>query len=409
MTILAGQLLLAESPNQLELRPGFVRIDDDHIREVVEGELPRSADYLNPNALICPGFIDTHLHLPQFNMIGAHSMPLLQWLESVVFSEEEKWADASYAHKMSTQVYRQLLSVGTTSFCAYASVHHDATLCAMELAHQTGFRALIGQVLMNRFAPKSLCPSTNQLIDEASKTIERFPIDKQIAAAVTPRFAISCTYDLLEAAGRLATQASAFVQTHLSETVAECRQVSELFDGARYVDVYQKSGLLGTRSILGHGIHLSVSDRKVLADHECKIAHCPTANTFLGSGAMDREALETDSVTVVLGSDIGAGYERSMVRVARAMIETASLRQNKIPSASSAWYDITAGAADALGWSDVGRLQSGCRADVLVIEPDIKWIDSPVDPLSMLMFAWDDRWIKRTYLRGQWRHTEDSR
>lgn len=405
MTILAGQLLLPKGPQHVELRPGFIRIDDGHIREVVEGELPRSADYIHSNAMICPGFIDTHLHLPQFNMIGAHSLPLLQWLETVVFAEEQKWADADYAREMSANVYEQLLSVGTTSFCAYASVHHGATIAAMELADQIGFRALIGQVLMNRFAPESLCLSTNQLIDEASKTIERFPVDDQIAAAVTPRFAISCTGDLLAAAGRLASERNAFVQTHLSETLSECRQVSELFDGNRYVDVYRKAGLLGSKSLLGHGIHLLDIDRDVLAQHRCKIAHCPTANSFLGSGAMDREALEADSVAVVLGSDIGAGYERSMVRVARAMIETASLKKNRIPSASSAWHDITAGAAAALQWSDVGRLQSGCRADVLVIEPDIKWLDSPADPLSMLMFAWDDRWIKRTYLRGIKRYT----
>ena len=130
------------------------------------------------------------------------------------------------------------------------------------------------------------------------------------------------------------------------------------------------------------------------------IAHCPTANSFLRSGAMPwREHLEA-GVGVTLGSDIGGGYERAMPRVAKAMIETASARGDAYPSAAQAWWQITGGNAAALGWQDVGSLQAGASADLLVIEPDVPWLDH-VDPLAMLLWAWDDRWLKRTVVQGR--------
>ena len=115
---------------------------------------------------------------------------------------------------------------------------------------------------------------------------------------------------------------------------------------------------------------------------------------------MNRDVLLSDAVRIALGSDIGAGYERSMVRVGRAMIESASAIGENYPTPSQAWYQITAGTADVLGWQDAGRIAQGNPADLLVIQPDIAWLDSSVDPLAMLMFAWDDRWLSKTMLRG---------
>jgi len=222
-----------------------------------------------------------------------------------------------------------------------------------------------------------------------------------MAAAVTPRFAISCTEELLIAAGRLAKAKGTLIQTHLAETVAECEFVGQLFGGKSYVDVYDETGLLTPKSIFGHGIYLDRDARLKLVERQSMIAHCPTANSFLRSGTMNRAALQNDGVKHVLGSDIGAGYERSMVRVARAMIEAAATLGESYPSAAEAWHSITAGNADQLGWSDSGRLRTGSSADFVVIKPNIAWQDCLVDPLAMLMFAWDDRWIQNVFLRGK--------
>ncbi len=403
--LLAGQLLLEDSAPRCRLAPGYLRIDQGRIQEVVIGELPKQPDFGGPGYVISPGFIDSHLHLPQFDMIGAHGLPLLEWLNQVTFPAERRWENVDFARSMTQRVLNQCLSHGTTTICAYATVHHQSALAALETAMAVGMRGVIGQVLMNREAPAYLVRSAGELIEQTSQLIDRFPPTGRMAAAVTPRFAISCTSDLLLTAAALAHERGAIVQTHLAETRAECKLVSKLFDGKSYVDVYGDAGLLTPKTVFGHGIYLDRIDRDRLAAGGSIIAHCPTANSFLRSGTMSRQELLTDNVTVALGSDIGAGYERSMVRVARAMITTAADLGDDYPSAASAWHSITAGNADALGWSDAGRLRVGDPADLVIIEPNIAWQNESVDPLSMLMFAWDDRWIKRVYLRGERRYS----
>jgi guanine deaminase len=411
---IAGQLLLEAtaavsggsipptSPpiGRCRIAPGMVRIREGRITEVIEGELSPNADAGGPQYLVSPGFVDTHLHLPQFDMIGAHGLPLLQWLSDVTFRAEAKWADVDYAAAMVRRAVSQCFSFGTTAICAYATVHHAATAAALRIASDAGMRGVIGQVLMDQQAPDSLCRPAAQLIEEAAMLLDRFPPGSSMAAAVTPRFAITCSAGLLADAGRLASERSAIVQTHLAETVPECWRVSELFDGMSYVDVYDRAGLMGPKSIFGHGIYLNEVDRRKIASAHSMIAHCPTANSFLRSGTMHRESLVNDHVAVTLGSDIGAGYERSMVRVGRAMIEAAASLGDHYPDAATAWHAITTGNANHLGWTDIGRIATGAAADLVLIKPDIPWLDRTVDPLSQLMFAWDDRWIERTWVSG---------
>ena len=401
MTIITGQLLLCDQPPTARIEPGWLRIRDGHIDEVVTGEIAKNTDLGSANALISPGFVDTHLHLPQFDMIGAHGLPLLDWLENVTFPSEQKWEDESYAQNMTERVLNQCLSVGTTAVCAYATVHHAAAIAAIETAKKINMRGVIGQVLMDRNAPDYLCRDPKKQIDEAKSTLVAFPPNERLSAAVTPRFAISCTPDLLRDAGVLAVEHDAVVQTHLAETARECDFVRELFDGVNYVNVYKNANLVGPRVVFGHGIHLDQADRRLLSESSAIIAHCPTANSFLRSGTMNRQQLLDDSVRVSLGSDIGAGYERSMVRVGRAMIESASGLGENYPSPAEAWYQITAGNADTMQWADAGRIEKGNPADILIVEPSVPWLDSSIDPLAMLMFCWDDRWLTHTLLMGQ--------
>jgi guanine deaminase len=296
---------------------------------------------------------------------------------------------------------KQLFSFGTTGICAYATVHHASARASIEVANDIGMRGVIGQVLMDRQAPAELCHEADRLLDEAATLCDEYPPELPMAAAVTPRFAVSCSQRLLAGAGQIAANAGATIQTHLAETIKECQLVRELFSGTEYIDVYRETGLLGPKSVFGHGVHLTRLDRMKLHEAGATIAHCPTANSFLRSGTMNRGELRRDSVAIALGSDIGAGYERSMVRVARAMIEAASLVGDEFPTAAAAWYSITAGNADVLGWSDTGRLEVGKTADVAVIQPDLPWLDQSFDPLAMLMFAWDDRWVKHVYRGGR--------
>ena len=333
-------------------------------------------------------------------MIGAHGLSLLRWLDEVTFPAEAKWSDPDYAQAMTDRALQQLIGKGTTGICAFATVHHEAAKAALQVATETGIRGVIGQVMMDRGGPTELIRETSQLISEVAQLGKQFPSSGRMAAAVTPRFAISCSEELLQQAAALSWEQNSLIQSHLAETENECDVVGDLFDGRSYVEVYQEAGLLNERAVYGHGVHLDDHDRSMLAQSGAVVAHCPTANTFLRSGTMHRAAHVRDDVRLAIGSDIGAGYERSMVRVGRAMIEAAATIDDEIPDAAAAWHAITAGNADALGWQDAGRLQVGASADVVVIEPDIPWLDSPVDPLAKLMFAWDDRWVSRTFLRG---------
>lgn len=393
---IAGQLVLPDGEARVRLSPGVVSMHGPRITSVVEGEIPDAPDFGGEDCLISPGFVDAHVHLPQFDSIGVEGLELLDWLDRVIFPAEARWADADYAGAMAARVARQLLSFGTTSTAAYATVHHRAAQAAIAAVAEAGLGGYVGQVLMDRGAPAELVRPAGQLITEAAKLAGL----GRIAPAVTPRFAISCSDDLLRASGELAAATGWLVQTHLAETRAEIREVERLFGGLRYAEVYQRAGLLGPRSVLGHGIHLDDQDRAQIAQAGSVVAHCPTANRFLRAGAMDREAHLRAGMRVAVGSDVAGGPDRSMVRVARAMMETARQLGSTGPTAAEAWWAITQGNARCLGLvPHVGTLASSRWADVVLIRPDIAWRATP-DPLGSVLWGWDDRWVRRVWTGG---------
>ncbi|MDX1963473.1 MAG: amidohydrolase family protein [Pirellulales bacterium] len=437
--IIAGQLLLPSVGDTCQLLPGWLRVEKGMITQVQTGHIPPSADLGGEAYLITPGFVDAHVHLPQFPVMGHDGGTLLDWLEQSVFPEEARWRDPGYAAERSQTVLRQMLSYGTTSCCAYATVHAAGAAAALECFAAAGVRAGIGQVLMDRLAPPELLCPVDQQLAETRALCQRYPrrqlanptVIHRVEAVVTPRFALSCTDGLLHGAGEIARQTGALAQTHLAENLAECQAVARLFPGMTYTEVYARAGLLGPRTLLAHGIHLSQTERGLLRRHGGTIVHCPTANNFLMSGIMPRDQWLAESLPLALGSDIGAGTERSLVRVARAKIETAknhSLRgQNPgksgevycspqttpivqpgpapvasehHPTPAHAWWQITAGNAARLGWEDVGRLCAGSAGDVLVIRPDADWLSAP-QPLGYALFAWDDRWLRQTVVAGR--------
>jgi guanine deaminase len=408
--IVSGQLLLPHRPQSVTLVPGTLTVRGDRIASINTG-LHAHPDFGGPEHLISPGFVDTHVHLPQFDSIGADGMELLDWLDRVIFPAEAKWADADIAGAMATRAAKELLSFGTTSVAAYATSHHAGARAAIEALADAGMGGYVGQVLMDRNAPSELLVPAKESLASAARLAPR----GRIVPAVTPRFAITSTEELLQGAGDLARKTGSPIQTHLSETSREVERVSELFNGRSYVDVYKQAGLLGPRSILGHGIWLGDGDHRVLNESGAVVAHCPTANRFLEAGEMDRARALAAGVRASLGSDVAAGPDRSMIRVARAMIDTAKqVRQGRganptpkgsgehrgIPDAAECWWQVTAGNADAMGLAETGRLGTGMWADLAVIRPAHAWLRSP-DPLAAVLYAWDDRWLEATLVGGR--------
>lgn len=417
---IAGWLMLedrvAGGVGRVRLTRGWLRVQEGQIVEVQAGEDGGDCELGGPGFIVMPGLIDAHVHLPQFGIIGAYGLTLLDWLSRVTFPAERAWADEQAARSQTRSAIERMLRCGTTGFAAYATVHAEATQAAIEVAKKIGVRAHIGQVLMDRNAPKALCPPAGQQLDETRALLDRYPPGKRVSAAVTPRFALTCSEALLIGAGELARSRGALIQTHLAETLEECAAARKAFGKADYTSVYEEAGLLTPRTVLGHGIYLDQAELSTLAEHGASIAHCPTANSFLMSGRFNRHRTQAAGIHIALGSDIGGGYEVSMVRVARAMVQTAwalvmeaspddkdALQQALSSVVSEAWHTITAGNADALGWPDAGRIAMGCPADLILVQPeiDLSQLDAHLDPLAAMLFGWDDRWVHSTLLRGQ--------
>lgn len=402
--ILAGQLISDQGSNSVRLERGWLEVQGTLIVHRESGRCPHQVDLGDDDTIISPGFIDAHVHLPQFDIIGAEGMTLLDWLQRVVFPAEARWEDTSFAESMIARVYRQLISAGTTSFLAFATVHHRPALLALEMAREVGFRCAIGQVLMDRYAPDDLIRPAAQLAAEAEKLLtwtDRTP-NSRVSGALAPRFAISCSEALLDAAGRLAKQFDALVETHLAETQQECDLAMRLFPGsANYVQVYERFGLVTPKTLFGHCVWIGEEERQMLAARQAVAVHCPAANTFLRSGTFGLHSAYTSNLRVAIGSDIGAGYETSMIRVAKAAIETAIHRQEQPPTSEQMWWHLTAGNAAALGWQNaVGRLESGMEADLCIIQPPIPWQSAP-NPLDAVFYGWDDRWIRHVMIGGK--------
>ena len=402
-TTIGGWLGLSGAQGKLRLARGVLTTANHRIETV--RELPGDAamptvDYGGEGSVILPGFVDTHLHLPQWDSIGAEGLTLLDWLDRVIFPAEARWQDPDFAGDMATRAAAELRSFGTTAIAAYGTVHHAGTTAAMRAGAEAGLRAAVGQVMMDRGAPGELVRPAKQLLEEA-RAMQSIDWPGRVEHAVSPRFAISCTPELLAGAGKLLQESGAIVQTHISEMQPECERVREMFGGARYAEVYRDTGLLGPRSVLGHGVWLDDVERTILRDANAVIAHCPSANLFLDSGMLDLEATKAAGVRVSLGSDVAAGSDRSMPRVARWMIETARARGAATPpTADQAWWTITAGNADALGWRDSGRLTPGAWADLVIATPTRAWSEGTDRALAHLLYAWDERWIDHVMLAG---------
>lgn len=412
--LVQGQLLLPDDVSGVRLACGQLLIERGHIARIAVFDVKNnnshrigSPDLGSDRCLISPGFIDAHLHLPQFDSIGVDGLTLLDWLNAAIFPAEARWEDPDFAEAMAARVTRRLLAAGTTGIAAYATVHHESCVRAMRVLSNAGLRGYVGQVLMDQHAPAELLRPAAQLLKEAG-AFQDHPA--RIAPIVSPRFAITCSRELLAGAGGLAHSTGWMIQTHLAETSEECRRVRELH-GAEYLEVYQQAGLLTARSLLGHSIWLNDTELRTMSSAGAVAAHCPGANLFLQAGRFDRARASRVGVRVALGSDVAGGPDVSMVRVARAMIETAKrvgpdhATPAALPSARDAWHQITRGNALALGLENAGRLHVGDPADVLVIDPGVgpaaepDWLYAS-DPLAKLLYAWDDRWISRVICEG---------
>jgi len=366
-------------------------------------------------AWILPGFIDSHIHFCQLDLIGCYAGELLQWLTQHTFPHEQFLMADTLLLQESARVFVDQLAIhGTTLACIYGPSQLVPTEILFQELAKRGIRAILGKTSMDRHAPADLLSSVEhdiQAHEQLYRDWHNYQGDGRLFYAITPRFAPSCSDELMVSLASFKDRYSeVYVQTHYAENLDELKWVQELYPSCHdYLAVYSSFGLIGNKSILGHGIHVSPRECQSLANSGATIAHCPTSNLFLGSGLCPVSWLQESGVSVSLGTDVGAGTSFSMWQTMAEAYKVAKLRGESI-SPSELFYLATLGAAEALGLEDrLGSLSIGKQADFQVIDPTrqallVRRLERSTD-LDQLLFAFmhhcDDRCVMATYVDGR--------
>ena len=373
--------------------------------------------------VVVPGLVDLHAHLPQIPNAGLGSgLDLLTWLDRYIFPLERAY-DRTVAERQAPAAFRAFAAAGTTTVVAYAALWEDSTDAAFAAAEAHGIRAVIGKVMMDRLtydtqiAPNEILETSLRQSDElASRWHGRD--DGRLRYAFTPRFAVSCSAEMLRESAALAARHGAYWQTHLSEDAGEIDEVRRLFpDATDYLDVYDRAGALGPRTILAHAIHCSDREVARIVESGSGVAHCPASNLFLSSGLMPLATYRHAGVNVGLGSDVAAGPEMSLFTVMRAAAVTQRVLElsGSVDRSASLhgvdWLRLaTLDGARALGMeAEIGSLEAGKEADLVAIDPrlttplpgDEPPLASADDVMSRLVFRPHPNMVRAAWVRGR--------
>ena len=370
-----AQILNPVSNTQVDFydRGQLIVNDKGRILEL-SNDAPKKPDL--EGRLIIPGFIDTHVHLPQYHFLGEGlGLPLLEWLQKYTFPTEMRFSNDSFARAVANKFFDDLISHGTTTALVYSTIHKNAADIAFQNAAEKGLRAIIGKVMMDRNSPEELTENTAASMRDSIGLYQKWNgfDNGRLQYVFTPRFAPTCTERLMESVGEFARRNDAFVQTHLSENTDEIAWVNGLFPGSgNYTQVYDSLGLTGQKVIMAHSIHLNDDEVGVLKSTNTKIAHCPYSNQNLLSGTMQYFRLSDNGLVVGLGTDVAGGPSISMfVQMGKAIEESAKIQaqwDGRVLSPTEAFYLATLGGAKVLSMDNVaGNLAVGKEADFLVI------------------------------------------
>lgn len=369
------------------------------------------------DALITPGFIDTHIHYPQTGMIASYGEQLLDWLNTYTFPTEQQFADKAYAAEVAGIFLKELLRNGTTTALVFGTVHPQSVDAFFEAAEALNLRMIAGKVLMDRNAPDYLTDTAESGYAESKALIERWHGKGRLHYAVTPRFAPTSTPEQLALAGKLLNEyPNLYMHTHLSENLQEIEWVKALFPARNgYLDVYDHYQLIGPRAVFAHGVHLCDDECKRLSETGSAVAFCPTSNLFLGSGLFDLPKLERHGVRVGLGTDVGAGTRFSQLQSLNEAYKVMQLQGKKLDPFKSL-YLATLGGAQALYLDDkLGNFARGKDADFVVLDYNataltrfrLRQAKTLAEKLFALIMLGDDRTVLETFAAGQSVHRRD--
>ncbi len=381
-----GFLIDAPTPGKLRaIRDGALLIENGVIADYGDFEAIRASHAgqdirwnHSPESVIIPGLIDVHAHLPQYPSVARYAEALLPWLQRHIFPLEKQFNVAT-SQAQSKAFFEDLARNGTTCAMLYATIFEASTDAAFAAADKSGMRIILGKMMMDVGSYGSLPPEKipDQSCAESEALCRKWNghDNGRLEYAFSPRFAVTCSEDLMRRAAALAQKYGAYIQTHLSENLDEIALVAKLFpERASYTDVYAHCGVLGPKSVLGHCIHLSDAEVELMVKSNSVIAHCPTSNFFLTSGLMPMDRLRKAGLRIGLGSDVAGGPELNMWQVMRSAIETQKARyfhdpSVELPSAMDMFHLATQGGAEALGKERlIGSFDHGKEADIVVLD-----------------------------------------
>jgi guanine deaminase len=378
---------------------------------VMKGKYPVARVEDHGDGILVPGFVDAHLHFPQMDAIGSYGKHLIQWLESYIFPAESRFQDAAYAGDVAVRFVRELARNGISLSVIFSSVHPAAAEVLFAALHRSGLRGVVGKTSMDVNAPQGVLMPWQADVEAQEALIAKWhKRDGRLFYAVTPRFVLTSSRDQMKALADLhGRHRDTFIQTHISECEGELKGVREAFPAAKdYLSIYEDFGLVNERTLLGHGIWLTAEERDRIARHGATVVHCPTSNTFLGSGLIDLKKTCDAGVEVALGSDIGAGTSLSpWVTMLEAYKIQALLSQ--APDPAALLYLATLAGAEALHMDDrAGSLESGKQADFQVLSfagkdllrERLERASSATERLFATIVHGDDRLLKKLYVGG---------
>lgn len=393
---------------------GAVLVDGGHITAVgsaadLLAAHPQARRHDYGRALLSAGFVDAHVHYPQTAIIASWGKRLIDWLNQYTFPEEMRFGDPAYAADIAGRYLDLTLARGTTTVCSYCTIHPGSVDALFQAAQTRGQRLFAGKTCMDRNAPDGLRDTVQSAYDDSKALLDRWHGAGRLSYVITPRFSPTSTPEQLQALGQLWRQhPDCLMQTHLSEQTDEIAWVRSLFPQSRdYLDTYEAQGLLREGAVYGHAIHLTGRERDRLAEAGAAVVHCPTSNTFIGSGLFDMGLAHR--LRVGLATDTGGGSSFSMLRTMAAAYEVAQLRGQALHPAQL-WWLATQGSARALRAEHlIGNLAVGLEADIVVVDlastPAIAQAAARAEDIWQALFPTimmgDDRAIAATWVGGK--------
>lgn len=396
---------------------GGVLVENGMIVEVGNADIlvpahPQAAQTAyGADTLICPGFVDAHVHYPQTAIIASWGKRLIDWLNSYTFPEEMRLSDPAYADEIAGRYLDLTLDHGTTTVASYCTIHPQSVDALFNAAASRGQRIIAGKTCMDRNAPEGLRDTAQSAYDDSKALLERWHGTGRASYAITPRFSPTSTPDQLATLGALWSEfPQCLMQTHLSEQTDEITWVRDLYPTARdYLDTYEAHGLIGDRALYGHAIHLEPREIARIAETGAALVHCPTSNTFIGSGLFDMAGLTARGIPCGLATDTGGGSSFSMLRTMAAGYEIGQLRGTPLHAAQLIWL-ATAGSARSLHQqAHIGTIAKGLEADLTILNlastPAIAQRAANAkdhwESLFATLMMGDDRAIQDVWVAGQ--------